>query len=101
MQQQVAAHDRFWQAIGKPVRKKDTGYFALRAAMLALIDEYFNRDEFEDMCFVLGVDMDNLIGDNLRAQIRSLIEFFEQKHEIYKLIDECEQRKPHVEWPSL
>lgn len=101
LQRQVEIHGRYWQAVGKPVRKKDTGYFAVRAMMLSLIDEYFNQDEFDDMCFVLGVNLDNLNGDNLRAKIRSLIEYFEQKHEMYKLIDECEQRKPHIEWPTL
>ena len=101
LQKQVNDHNRFWQAIGKPIRKKDTGYFTDRGILLSLIEEYFNQDELEDVCFDLGVFWDKLAGIGVRAKARSLIAHLERRAQIYKLLDECEQRRPHVEWPSL
>jgi hypothetical protein len=99
----VDGHDRFWNAIGKPVRKarRDTGYFTDRGKLVSLIEEYFNEDELIDMCFELGIFYDKLVGVGVRAKARSLIEYLERRAQIYKLLDECEQRRPHVEWPSL
>jgi hypothetical protein len=94
--------EMYWQAIGKPVRsKKDTGYFNDRGKLLALMDEYFNEEELIDLCFEFGVNYDKLLGVGVRGKSRSLIEYMERHASVYKLLDECNRRRPHVDWPVL
>lgn len=37
------------------------------------IDRYFDDNELRDLCFDLGIDYQNLSGDNKSAKIRELI----------------------------
>jgi len=101
--EQVDEQKRYWQAVGKPIRtgKKDTGYFTDRGKLLSLMEEHFSVDDIEDICFELGVFHDKLPGIGVRGKSRSLIQHFEQRTEIYKLLDEIKQRRPHIEWPTF
>jgi hypothetical protein len=42
----------------------------------------FDLEEFKSLCFLLGVNIDDLPGDRKSAQVRELVLVFERKHDL-------------------
>lgn len=102
LKSQTLEQERLLKAVGvKKKKKKDTGYFASRGQLLSLIIEHFNTDDLENICFDLGVPYDSIPGIGKRAKAQSIIEYFENRIEMYKLLDVLQLERPHVEWPSI
>ena len=60
--------------------------------------ESFSLDEIRDICFVLGVNFENLSGDTLREKVRELYLKLERNGRIEKLVAECHRRRPNTNW---
>lgn len=102
-QDQLDEQRRWWAAIGIPRRreKTDTGYFVDRDYLHELMEDAFGNADIIGLCFSLGVDWQNLGGENKSLKIWSLIEYFEQRSQLYKLLDKCRKLRPEREWPLI
>jgi hypothetical protein len=101
-QQQIDEQRRWWQAIGVPKRRdKDTGYFVDRKYLQRLMDAAFNNADVISLCMALGVDWENLEGENKDLKLWALIDYMERRSELYKLLDECRTRRPNYDWPLI
>lgn len=73
----------------------------LLAQIRDLIYEYFNLEEFTDLCFRLGVRYDDLSGDGLSGRIRDLVLRLERQDRLDDLLTFCAHLRPKVAWPEL
>ncbi len=81
--------------------KIDTDEVGPRAQLLALIIDNFNIDELKTLSFEIGVFWEHLDGNTLPSKSQSLIEFCERNGRLFLLISKCQEKKGHLEWPSL
>ena len=62
--------------------------------LLTFLDNFFNQSDLEELCFGLGVDFDNLDGDNKRGKARSLIEYCQHRGRYAELVRLAQQARP-------
>lgn len=65
-----------------------------------MISQVFNLDEFQDLCMQLGVSYDSLSGTNLNGKARELVNYFQRRQELPKLIAACVLLRPNSPWPQ-
>jgi len=65
------------------------------------ISQTFNLDELEQLCFDLGVDHENVPGDNKSAQIRNLLLSLARRKRLQMLVDRLRSHRPHVDWQDV
>ncbi|MFN8475941.1 MAG: SIR2 family protein [Anaerolineae bacterium] len=69
------------------------------------IRDHFNKDELDDLCFTYlgkyGIRYDDLPGDGLGAQARSLVELCERRNLLPQLVDACKKARPEVSWEDV
>lgn len=95
---------RQFDAVSSPSRPRGrvaTDELEPRARLLALMLQAFNLDELMEICFAVGVFWDQLSGDTLTRRALAMIENLERAGRLYMLIDQCQQRRPHLDWPTL
>lgn len=63
--------------------------------------ELFNLDEFETLCFDLGVDYDDLQGRAKQTKINALITHMTRTGRLQELIDYAAAERTHVTWPTI
>ncbi|MCB8926754.1 MAG: SUMF1/EgtB/PvdO family nonheme iron enzyme [Ardenticatenaceae bacterium] len=66
-----------------------------------LIFEYFDREEFRDLCFKLGERYDDLREERLTVQIREFVLSLDRKKRLDDLLSLCSYLRPNVGWPDL
>lgn len=60
---------------------------------------HFNKNEFEDMCFDLGINVDTLDGETLRELARELVLLFNRTGRCPELVIYCREHRPNAELP--
>jgi formylglycine-generating enzyme required for sulfatase activity len=65
-----------------------------------LIFNHFDRGEFHELCFQLGVRHDDLREDTLSAQMREFLLHLERTNRLPDLLAYCSYARPKVDWPS-
>ncbi len=65
---------------------------SLRQAMT----ERMSLDEIESLCFDLGIDPDNLGGDNKAGKIRELIQYMQRRGRLNDLIAQLAKERPDI-----
>ena len=65
------------------------------------IDRAFDEAELEELADAVGVDYQNLKGENKRAKARSLIRYMERHGRRYELVDACQKARPRIDWGGL
>ncbi len=63
----------------------------LRKKLFEQLCDAFDLEEFKNLCFLLGVDVDELPGDRKSARVRELILLFERRHQLGVLEEAVEQ----------
>lgn len=71
------------------------------ANIRSLMSCYFDVDDLMVMCFDLGVDYDNLPGNNKATKIVGLIKHFQKNGAAVELVNYLRKARPHVSWPDL
>lgn len=66
-----------------------------------LINKYFSLEEVRDLCFKLGIDFDNVAGENKSARIRELILQMARRDELQRLIDLLRVERSNVAWVDV
>lgn len=72
-----------------------------RMQLRTAIEERFDDDELQTLCYDLSVNYETLSGDNLSAKVRELIELFERLNELPRLISYCKQKRKNVPWDEI
>ncbi len=62
----------------------------------ALITRYFNDSELRDLCFDLGIDYENLGGDNKTAKARELVGYGLRHGRLAELEAACRRLRPNA-----
>lgn len=62
------------------------------------INDYFNAEELEDLCFRLNIQYDNLPGNTNSAKARELTDYCRRHGRFSDLVTLCRQLRPHVLW---
>jgi hypothetical protein len=72
-----------------------------QTALRQMIDQYFSESDLRALCFDLDVNYDeNLRGSVKTEKILSLLRWCQQRGHGPKLIQLCQQERPHVNWPD-
>ncbi|MEM8856887.1 MAG: effector-associated domain EAD1-containing protein [Chloroflexota bacterium] len=61
----------------------------------------FNTDEFKTLCVDLGVDYDNLAGNNKAGRIRELVDLLDRDDRISDLVEAAERERPNGNWREM
>lgn len=64
------------------------------------ITEYFDEAELHDLCMELGIDFENLPGENHSSKARELIKYCKRHGNLLELVELCEIERPRVQWLS-
>ena len=60
------------------------------------ITKYFNDSELRDLCFDLGVEYENLGGDNKAAKARELVAYCQRHGRMTQLEETCRRLRPNA-----
>ncbi len=78
-----------------PLQNEEQPPVDLRKLLRALNDS-FNLDELQDLCFELQVDIDNLEGGTKHQKARSLIQQFHRRNRVNVLVAVFQEMRPEV-----
>ncbi len=70
-----------------------------RLRLLSLIYRYFNLREVQQLAFSLGIDYDELGGENKINKIQELILYCNWHSIVPQLLAACRAERPRVDWP--
>ena len=62
------------------------------------INDYFNAEELEDLCFRMSIQYDNLPGNTNSAKARELTEYCRRHGRLSELVTHCRKLRSHVLW---
>lgn len=74
-----------------------------RTQFRKLLATYFSKNELDLLCFDLGFDTQDLDNHNAPFDniVISLIKYCERRNLFNKLIQACQERRPHVDWAAV
>ena len=66
------------------------------------IDQHFNLSEIHELCFILDIDFEHLVGEERRSKIWSLIFYCvgSEWEDFKKLLTQLSKSRPSVKWPN-
>ena len=67
-----------------------------RVNLFKLLMSSFSQEELEELSFYLGVNYDDLPGDNRKKKARELIEYLERSNQIQDLVNLIQELRPKV-----
>ena len=65
------------------------------------LDEYFNEEELQTLCFDLGVEYGNLPAQSKAAKARELVALMQRQGRMDELVAAVARQRPNVEWQSI
>lgn len=66
-----------------------------------LIGEYFNLDEIADLCMILGIPNEELIGDTRQVKAMSLVDYAKRHNLMANLLQLTKSKRPFIkDWPQ-
>lgn len=69
-------------------------------AILTLLLAVFNQEELKTVCFKLGIEYEDLSGDNRQSKARELIKYLQKHMRIDELKQIVQKTRPKAEWPA-
>jgi hypothetical protein len=64
--------------------------------LLAILDQYFNNSDLQQLCFEMGVDFEDLEGTGKKDRARALIQFCQRRGRFLELVQLVRQARPHA-----
>jgi len=71
-----------------------------RNTLRDILIQHFDAEEIRDLCFQLGIEADNLRGENKPAVIRELVGYADRRGELWKLIGMIFYNRPNLFWSN-
>lgn len=65
-----------------------------------LLLEYFSLPELQNLAFELGIDLDDVRGDDRPTKARELVSRQGREGKLHKLVALCRQKRPDAFWPN-
>ena len=75
-----------------PLAAADVNLVTLRRAL----DDGYNDSELRDVCFELGIDYEELPGDNQSAKARELVLYAQRRNLLAQLVAHVMRERPHL-----
>jgi len=72
----------------------------LRELWQKIVDQ-FNKEELQNLAFAVGIDWDELAGEQKSSKARSLISTIDRSGKINKLVSVLRQQRQDEEWPDI
>jgi hypothetical protein len=72
-----------------------------RGALRENLMKVCNQNELRTLTFELGVDLENLSGDNKEEKVRELIRYCERAGKLRALLIKCRNLNPNISWPEV
>lgn len=72
-----------------------------RTEIMKILKERFNTEEIQDFCFRLGVNYEELKGENLSAKGRSLIDFLDRRNSLPDLVLCGQENRTDIDWQPI
>lgn len=73
-----------------------------RIQLRQLIDRHFNKTELEELCFIMGLDPEEVFPEEVkRVQIREFILYCDRHGMIDDLLRACQHERPKASWPEF
>ena len=70
--------------------------------LYSLLVMHFNVEELKEVCFHLGIEYEDILGEARRDKMRELILYVQRANRVDDLIQECQRQRPNVSgWRSL
>lgn len=66
-------------------------------ALFRILSERFSFDELAELAFVVGVDFEDLSGNNMTAKARELVYYLQRRGRLPELAQAIQEERPHVE----
>ncbi len=73
-----------------------------RIQLRQLIDRHFNKTELEELCFIMGLNPEDVLPAAVkREQVREFILFCDRHGMVPDLLRACSNERPKVSWPDF
>lgn len=69
-----------------------------RPSLKTHLDKHFSLSELKTLCFSLGIDFDNIAGEEKGSKIENIILFMDRRDRLPELVQAASQQRPTVEW---
>lgn len=87
--------------LGVNGNKDEVGQKKITQALFFAISHRFNIEELKTLCFSLGVDFDDIVGEGKAGKIRELVLYCQRHDKLEELVNQCSQWRPNYTWPEL
>ena len=64
------------------------------------LNEAFNTTDLRNLCWDLGIDYENLSGDNKLDKTRELLDYLDNRSRVADLLVILQKERPKIAWPS-
>jgi hypothetical protein len=85
------------QAVGTPPQEGSSRQNYL-GRLRQILDTKFSKGELRTLCFDLGVDYEDLLGEGKASKARELVIYLERRDRIPGLVELGSQRRPNEAW---
>ena len=62
------------------------------------MEPLFNLSELQNLSFELGINFEDINGQNRIDKLRELLTFIERRNRLDELIKKCAEKRPHIDW---
>lgn len=62
------------------------------------IRTYFNKRELRELCHLLQIDYEELVGEGKQGKVWELISYCERHGMLSELLEQCKKLRPHTNW---
>jgi len=84
-----------------PLSRPEQVRKSIAPLLLRMLHRYFNISELRSLCFDLGIDYEDLSGENKSDKVRELVAYMDRHGRTSDLLSICKQLRPLVSWPLV
>jgi ATP-dependent Clp protease ATP-binding subunit ClpA len=69
--------------------------------LLQVMEERFSLEEIKKLCFLLGIDYENLPGQGKLSKIMDLLSYMLRYGRVFELLKKCQELRSDIEWSGM
>ena len=94
----LEAKNGFTSSVSSILDDEGSSFGGFRTDLRNKITASFNDDEIRSLCFDLGIEYENLVGETREAKARELVTYCERTGQVSQLANRCRELRPSVDW---